>query len=71
LNSTIPDPPEERTDNGRVVLQYDTIPAGRLLVVWLQFQVNPTRVGREDQDVELWDGQTRLLHLDHSLRTHP
>jgi hypothetical protein len=71
LNTTVPDPAEERTDNGRVVLEYDTIPAGRLLVVWLQFQVNPTHVGSEDQDVELWDGQTRLLHLDHALRSDP
>ena len=61
LNSTVPEPVGERTDDGRVVIEYDTIPAGRSLVVWFQFSVNPTRVGSEDQDVELWDGQTRLL----------
>jgi hypothetical protein len=71
MNTTVPDPSEQRTDNGRVVFEYDTIPAGRSLVVWLQFQVNPTRVGSEDQDVELWDGETKLLHLDHSLGTFP
>ena len=71
LNTTVPDPTGQRTDNGRVVFEYDTIPAGRSLTVWLQFQVNPTRVGSEDQDIELWDGETPLVHLDHSLATVP
>jgi hypothetical protein len=71
MNTTVPDPSEQRTDNGRVVFEYDTIPAGHTLVVWLEFQVNPTHFGESDQDVELWDGETKLLHLDHSLRTHP
>jgi hypothetical protein len=71
LNTTVPDPKDERTDNGRVVLDYDTIPAGRSLVVWLQFQVNPTKVGEQDQDVELYDGTTRLVRLDRSLSTFP
>jgi hypothetical protein len=71
LNTIVPDPTGQRTDNGRVVFEYDTIPAGRSLTVWLQFQVNPTRVGSEDQDVELWDGETPVVHLDHSLATVP
>jgi hypothetical protein len=70
-NTSSPEPAEERTDDGRIVLEYDTIPAGRKLVVWLQYQVNPTHVGENDQDVELWDGETRLAHLDHSLTVFP
>ena len=70
-NSSEPEPKGERTDNGRIVLEYDTIPAGRKLVVWLQYQVNPTHVGKTEQDVELWDGATRLVHLDRSLTTFP
>jgi hypothetical protein len=70
-NSSVPQPTQERSDNGRIVLEYDTIPAGRKLAVWLQYQVNPTHVGKTDQDVELWDGLTRLVHLDHSLTTYP
>ena len=70
-NSSVPQPVTERTDNGRIVLQYDTIPAGRKLSVWLQYQVNPTHVGKTDQDVELWDGTTKLVHLDHSLFSFP
>jgi hypothetical protein len=70
-NSSEPAPAEERSDNGRIVLEYDTLPAGRKLTVWLQYQVNPTHVGKTRQDVELWDGATRLVHLDHSLTTFP
>src|SRR3954454_23918526 len=60
-NASGPQPVSERTDNGRVVLEYDTIPAGRKLTVWLEYQVNPTHVGRTDQDVELWDGTAKLM----------
>jgi hypothetical protein len=70
-NTSAPEPVSERTDNGRVVLEYDTIPAGRKLTVWLHNQVNPTHTGRTDQDVELWDGTTRLTHLEHSLTVFP
>jgi hypothetical protein len=70
-NTSVPDPAEERTDNGRIVLEYDTIPAGRKLTVWLQYQVNPTHAGKTDQDVELRDGETSLAKLQHSLTVFP
>jgi hypothetical protein len=70
-NTSSPQPKEERTDNGRIVMAYDTIPAGRKLTVWLQYQVNPTHAGKTDQDVDLWDGDTRVTHLDHSLTVFP
>ena len=70
-NTSAPQAKAERSDNGRIVLDYDTIPAGQSLVVWLQYQVNPTHVGTNDQDVELWDGQSRLVHLDRTQTTFP
>jgi hypothetical protein len=70
-NTAKPQAKSERSDNGRIVLEYDTLPAGRKLSVWLQYQVNPTYVGAEDQDVELWDGTTKLIHLNHSFRSFP
>ena len=70
-NTTAPEAKEERTDNGRIVLEYDTIPAGRKLTVWFQYQVNPTHAGKTNQDVELWDGDSRVTHLDHSLTVFP
>jgi hypothetical protein len=70
-NTSIPQARSERSDNGRIVLDYDTVSAGRKLVVWFEYQVNPTHVGKTKQDIELWDGTTRLVHLDHSLTTFP
>ena len=70
-NTSEPTATSERTDNGRLVLEYDTIPAGRKLEVWLQYQVNPTHVGETDADVELWDGDTKLVGVNHSLRSFP
>jgi hypothetical protein len=70
-NTSVPDPTRERTDNGRIVMEYDTIPAGQKLVVWLQYQVNPTHLGKTDQDVEVWDGLTPIAHLEHSLMVFP
>jgi hypothetical protein len=70
-NTSAPQAKSERSDNGRIVLEYDTIPAGQSLVVWFQYQVNPTHVGTNDQDVELWDGKSRLLHLNRSQITFP
>jgi len=70
-NTAEPTPVSERSDNGRPVLEYDTIPAGRKLTVWLAYQVNPTHVGTTDQDVELWDGPEKLLVINHSLTVFP
>ena len=70
-NTSEPQPSQERSDNGRIVFEYDALPAGRKLSVWLQYQVNPTHVGKTTQDVELWDGTKRLVHLDHSFTSFP
>ena len=45
--------------------------AGRKLVVYLQYQVNPTNVGRRSQDVELHDGETLLAEADRTLTVFP
>jgi hypothetical protein len=71
LNTTVPEPANELTRDGRVVLVYDALPAGAELVVWLQFQVNPTKVGSATQTVELDDGDTPVLALERSLKIFP
>jgi hypothetical protein len=71
LNTMEPAATAEHTDNGRIVLEYDLIPAGRRLVVWLQFQANPTNLGTQSQGVELFDGTTRLLGITRSITVFP
>jgi hypothetical protein len=71
LNTTEPQPVSEATRDGRVLLIYDTLDAGERLVVWLEYQVNPTTTGRRSQTVELDDGNEPLLTLERSLRVFP
>ena len=46
--------------DGRLALDFGHVDAGRKLVVFLQYQVNPTDIGRRSQDVELYDGEILL-----------
>jgi hypothetical protein len=60
INTIEPAAIGEASRDGKLSLDYGHIPAGQKLVVWLQFQVNPTNVGRRSQDVALYD-DTKLL----------
>jgi hypothetical protein len=37
----------------------------------MQFQVNPTNVGRRSQDVGLYDGDTALVSVDRTVTIFP
>jgi hypothetical protein len=47
------------------------VPAGEKHVLYIQFQVNPTTVGRRSQDVELYDGGEHLLTRTHTITVFP
>lgn len=70
-NTIEPSPMSESSRDGRVVLSYDALEPGDTLVVWLQFQVNPTNVGRRPHGVELDDATTPLARVDHRLTVLP
>jgi hypothetical protein len=71
FNSTEPAPASEASRDGRVVFTYDKLDAGDVLRIWLQFQVNPTNIGRRDYGVELDDAATRLVRVDRSITVLP
>jgi hypothetical protein len=71
VNSIEPNPSNQSTQNGSVVLSYDKLPAGRTLVAWIYFQVNPTNVGERREDVELENGNTTIARVDRSLTIFP
>jgi hypothetical protein len=71
LNSLEPNPSNQSTQNGSVVLSYGKLAAGRTLIVWLYFQVNPTNVGNRREDVELEDGTTVVATVHRSLTIFP
>jgi hypothetical protein len=71
VNSLEPNPGNQGTQNGSVVLSYNGLPAGHTLIVWLYFQVNPTNVGKRTEDVELEDGSKPLARVHRSLTIFP
>jgi hypothetical protein len=64
INTIEPAPTEEASRDGDLALSFGPLAEGDRFVVYMQFQVNPTNVGRRSADVELYDGD-ELLALAH------
>jgi hypothetical protein len=71
MNTMLPTPLGEASRDGKLVLSVGHIPARHTYTLWMQFQVNATNVGIDDQDVVLLDGQKRLAKLDRTVTTFP
>ena len=71
INTIEPSPIGEGSHDGRLVLELGHVPAGERYVLHMQFQVNPTNVGRRSADVELYDGERRLATLDRTVTVFP
>ena len=71
VNSIMPEPTEQSSDNGRVVLSYGKLPAGQTLVSWIYFMVNPTNVGKRSENLEVQDGSKVLLRIHRALTIFP
>jgi hypothetical protein len=64
INTIEPSPVGEGSNDGRLVLDLGHVPSGQRYILFMQFQVNPTNVGRRPQNVRLYDG-TKLLATIH------
>jgi hypothetical protein len=62
---------QEGDDRGRVVLAYRELPAGARLTVRIAFQVNPTTLGSDPQDVELRDGDDVIARVERTAVVFP
>jgi hypothetical protein len=71
LNTLEPAPIGEASRDGRIAFDFGRVPAGRSLLVFMQFQVNPTNVGRHSHDVDLYEGETHLAHIDRTVAILP
>jgi hypothetical protein len=71
VNSIEPAAESESSRDGRLVLSYGKLAAGDRLTVWLQFEVNPTNVGRRSLALELDDGTTPVARIDRDIRVLP
>jgi hypothetical protein len=71
INTIEPSPLEENSKNGRLELTFAKLEAGDRLRVWMDFQVNPTAVGRDNQDVLLRDGSTPIARVNRQVTIFP
>jgi hypothetical protein len=71
LNTVQPEPTETRSENRGVAMEFGPLAAGRTLTAYLEFQVNPTTVGRRSQDVALRDGDRPIALLEKTVAIFP
>jgi hypothetical protein len=71
FNSIEPAPVSEAGRDGRVVLSYDRVDAGERLVVWMQFEVDPTNVGHRSYGLELDDADTKVAAIHRHITVFP
>ena len=71
VNSIEPSPVGEASRDGRLVLSYDGLSAGDRLVIWLQFEVDPTSTGHRSYALELDDGETPVARLQPHITVFP
>jgi hypothetical protein len=72
VNTIEPSPVGEASRDGKVSLDLGHIPAGQAYVLYMQFQANATNVAwRRAAGVTLYDGTTRLVHIDRKLTIFP
>ena len=71
INTIEPSPTEEASRDGDLALSFGPLAAGDRLVLYMQFQVNPTNIGRRSADVGLYDGEELLAQVDRTLTVFP
>lgn len=71
VNSMVPQPVMSGSHNGSAVLDLGHLAKGASYILWIQFQVNPTNVGRRSQDVELTDGAHVLMRIHRTITVFP
>ena len=71
VNTIEPSPVNEASRDGSLALELGHLPAGARHVLYVEYQVNPTTVGRRTLKLELDDGETPVATLSRSLRIFP
>lgn len=71
INTIEPSPVGQASRNGSLSLDLGHIPKGERYELYMQFQTNPTNIGRRDADVQLQDGDRLLLTVHRDLWVFP
>lgn len=71
VNNMTPTPRSELSTGGAIRLVLGRIPPSDDALLFIQFQVNPTYVGRRSQDVRLVDGPRQLVEIRRTVTVFP
>jgi hypothetical protein len=71
MNTIEPSPVGEASDNGKLEFTLGHIPQNKSYILFMQFQVNPTNVGRRPRTTELYDGKTKLASVHQTVTIFP
>ena len=71
MNTIEPSPIAEASRDGDLEFTLGNVPRGNKHVLFIQFQVNPTNIGRRRADVVLYDGDERVLTIPHTIKVFP
>jgi hypothetical protein len=71
VNSVTPQPRSESSKDGDIVLRLDDIAAGTKAVYFIEFQVNPTNMGRRSQNVQLTAAGEQALTINRDITVLP
>jgi hypothetical protein len=64
VNTVQPEPVGTTSDaDGNLKLRFPSMPPGRTLVVYVQFQANPINIGSHDAGVALYDGAKPIAQI--------
>jgi hypothetical protein len=71
MNTIEPSPVGEASDNGKLEFTLGHIRRNRSFILYMQFQVNPTNVGRRPRTTDLYDGKTKLASINQTVSIFP
>lgn len=71
IDTIEPSPKSETSSDGKLDLEFDPMRSGDHLTLWMQFEVNPTGVGRRDRSVTLLDGDDFVTRIPGTLTVLP
>ena len=71
MNTIARSPLAQTSRNGSLLLTLGPVKRGEHYTLYIEFQVNPTNVGRRSTDVLLYDGNTQLLAIDRTITVYP
>jgi hypothetical protein len=71
LNTIEPSPASESSSAGQLEFEYDPMKAADHLTIWMEFEANPTSMGRRDRAVTLLDGDRVIAHVPGRLTAFP